>query len=80
MNYKVKRPKIQTERRVSDELFDSLVLNAFDFLERAVRELEKSPKYSVLHFFNSIELLLKARLLKEHWALVVSWYQPSATG
>ena len=53
-------------------MFDSLVLNAFDFLRRAVRELEKSPKYSVIHFFNSIELLLKARLLKEHWALVVS--------
>ena len=59
-------------RSASDELFDSLVLNAFDFLERAVRELEKSPKYSVIHFFNSIELFLKARLLSEHWSLVVS--------
>ena len=59
-------------RSVSDELFDSLVMNALDFLERAVRELEKSPKYSVIHFFNSIELFLKARLLREHWSLVVS--------
>ena len=68
----MKSPAKRPPKTASDELFDSLVLNAFDFLERAVRELEKSPKYSVIHFFNSIELFLKARLLREHWSLVVS--------
>jgi len=48
----------------SNKMFDSLVRNALDFLERSVDELKDSPKYAV------IELFLKARLLLEHWALV----------
>ncbi|MGA3143781.1 MAG: hypothetical protein ABSF10_12295 [Verrucomicrobiota bacterium] len=53
-------------------LFDSLVRNAIDFLQKSVQELEKHPKYSVIHFYMALELFLKARLLREHWALVVS--------
>ena len=56
----------------ADELFDSLVENAIDFLQMSVQELEKRPKYSVIHFAMSVELFLKARLLREHWSLVVS--------
>jgi len=57
---------------VNDEqIFDSLALNAFDFLTRAVAEFEKSPKYSVIHFCAAVEMLLKAKLLREHWSLVV---------
>jgi hypothetical protein len=55
-----------------DEFFDSLVRNAIDFLQMSVRELERRPKYSVIHFAMAVELLLKARLLKEHWSLIVS--------
>jgi hypothetical protein len=51
------------------------VLNAFDFLEKSVRELEKAPKYSVINFWAAVELFLKARLLREHWVLVVSKLQ-----
>lgn len=72
MNTTLKGRRAVSRGTVSDELFGSLVLNAFDFLEGSLRELEKSPKYSVIHFFNAIELFLKARLLREHWALVVS--------
>ena len=49
-----------------------LVDNALDFLERAFSELQASPKYSVIHFYAAVELLLKARLLAEHWSLVIA--------
>jgi Zn finger protein HypA/HybF involved in hydrogenase expression len=52
------------------ELFNSIVENAFDFLHRSVEELETLPKYSIIHFWSSIELFFKARLLKEHWTLI----------
>lgn len=45
--------------------------SAFDFLERAIDEIKTHPKYSVINFATAIELLLKARLINEHWSLVV---------
>lgn len=53
------------------ERFDDVVRNAFDFLGRSIDELERHPKYSVIHFYSAIELFVKARLLKEHWTLIV---------
>lgn len=55
-----------------EELFDRLVENAFDFLGRSIGELKNSPKFSVIHFHAAVELFLKARLMAEHWSLVVS--------
>lgn len=52
--------------------FKALTRNAFDFLERAIKEFAAEPKYSVIHFCAAVEMLLKARLMKEHWALIVS--------
>lgn len=49
-----------------------LVDNAFDFLRCALDEFEQTPKYSVIHFHAAMELLLKARLMAEHWSLVVA--------
>jgi len=57
---------------LTDEFFDSLVSNAIDFLSRSVTDLKKQPKYSVINFCVGLEMFLKARLLKEHWALVVT--------
>ncbi len=54
------------------DIFDSLTRNAFDFLERGIAEFDKSPKYSVIHFCAAVEMLLKARLMKEHWSLIVA--------
>jgi hypothetical protein len=51
--------------------FDRLTDNAFDFLERAIGDLERAPKHSVINFYAAVELFLKARLLREHWSLVV---------
>ena len=55
-----------------NDIFDSLTRNAFDFLERGIAEFDKTPKYSVIHFCAAVEMLLKARLMKEHWSLIVS--------
>jgi hypothetical protein len=53
-------------------MFENLVNNAIDFLEHSISELGTAPKYSVIHFHVAIELILKARLVSEHWTLVVS--------
>lgn len=58
--------------KTSEDMFDSLVNNAIDFLNHSVNELEFNPKYSVINFYNAIELFLKARLMLEHWSLIVS--------
>lgn len=55
-----------------DDIFDALARNAFDFLQQGISEFDKAPKYSVIHFCAAVEMLLKARLMKEHWSLVVS--------
>ncbi len=49
----------------------NLAQSAFEFLVNSVRELEERPKSSVIHFATAIELMLKARLMNEHWSLVV---------
>ena len=49
-----------------EDIFESLTRNAFDFLERGIAEFDASPKYSVIHFCAAVEMLLKARLMKEH--------------
>lgn len=51
--------------------FDSLVSNGFDFLETAIQEFKEKPKYSLIHFAAGIELILKSRLLQEHWSLII---------
>jgi len=53
-------------------VFGNLVDNAFDFLDKAGREFEEEPKYSVIHFYAALELFLKARLLHEHWTLILT--------
>lgn len=52
--------------------FNLVVQNAFDFFKKSLREFDKEPKYSVLHFHAAVELIMKARLLWEHWTLIVT--------
>jgi hypothetical protein len=54
------------------EIFKSVVSNAIDFMTKSISELKEHPKSSVIDFYSSIELFFKARLLKEHWALIVT--------
>ncbi len=49
-----------------------LIENAIEFLARAIDEFQSQPKYSIINFYTAVELFLKARLLHEHWSLVVS--------
>ena len=50
----------------------NVIENALDFMTEAISEFENKPKYSVIHFHAAVELFLKARLMAEHWTLVVS--------
>lgn len=58
-------------KRKLDAALRNLAESAFDFLEKSVDEIKDRPKYSVIHFATAVELLLKARLMHEHWTLVV---------
>ncbi|MGS2645873.1 hypothetical protein [Streptosporangium sp. G12] len=53
-----------------------VVNNGLDFLESAVDHLAEGDaralRYAALHLGASVEILLKARLAREHWALVTS--------
>ncbi len=53
-------------------MLDRLVENALGFLSQAIETLESAPKFSVINFYAAVELFLKARLLREHWSLVVT--------
>lgn len=62
--------KINKKKIKSQEMFDSLVRNAIDFLKESVVELEEKPKYSIINFCTAVELFLKAILMLEHWSLI----------
>lgn len=57
---------------MKDKYLSNLIYNAFDFLEKAVEQFKSEPKYSVINFSAAIELILKARLMNEHWSLIIS--------
>tara|TARA_B100000965_G_scaffold361709_1_gene343253 strand:+ start:503 stop:721 length:219 start_codon:yes stop_codon:yes gene_type:complete len=65
------RKFISQKKQTKEELFDSLVKNAIDFLDSSLDDLEKRPKNSIVDFYTSIELFLKARLMDEHWTLIL---------
>ena len=52
--------------------FKNLADNAFDFLEKAINQIKQEPKYSVINYYSALELFFKARLLKEHWTLILT--------
>jgi hypothetical protein len=55
----------------TEELFDALTKSAFEFLGQAIDEFASSAKFSTVHFAIAIELFLKARLMLEHWSLLL---------
>lgn len=56
-----------------DDAFVALVRNAINFLNRSHKEFEEGElKHSVIDFYTALELFLKARLLAEHWTLIIS--------
>jgi hypothetical protein len=68
-------------RRTIDSLNFTPLANGLDYLHSARWHLKEDKrkqvqpsdlKYAVLHLYAAIEVLIKARLMREHWALVVS--------
>lgn len=55
-----------------DGWFDAVVTNGILFLESSVNNLTTSPKSSLIDLYTAIELFFKARLMKEHWSLIIS--------
>ncbi len=59
--------------RTNPRHFDEVVSNAIEFLDRSVVEMLKGNlRFSAVFFYQAVELFVKARLLHEHWSLVVS--------
>lgn len=48
------RKFISQKKQIKEELFDSLVKNAIDFLDSSLDDLEKRPKNSIVDFYTSI--------------------------
>lgn len=57
--------------------FSHLVQNGIEFLEMAIRQIDESPKHSVINFHTAVEIFLKVPLVHEHWSLVVADRDPN---
>ena len=65
------RKYLQQTPQSREQLFDALVKNAIDFIESALDTLDRRPKNAIVEFYTAIELFLKARLMAEHWSLII---------
>lgn len=63
---------IKQKRNDIDGWFDAVVTNGILFLDSSVSNLSTSPKSSLIDLYTAIELFFKARLMKEHWSLIIS--------
>lgn len=63
---------LKQERRTKEELFDALVRNALGFVNSSIDHLQNKPKNAIVDLYTAVELFLKARLMKEHWTLMLS--------
>ena len=52
-------------------LKNALVDGGLEFIHRSATEFASEPRYSLLHFATGVELVIKARLVHEHWSLVL---------
>ena len=41
-------------------------------MHKSIGQLDTAPKYAVINFCSAVELFLKARLLAEHWSLIIT--------
>ncbi|WP_418113195.1 hypothetical protein RJD40_08355 [Vibrio scophthalmi] len=64
--------KIRQRKQNSEEWFNSVVENGLSFLDSSIERLETSPKFAIIDLYTAIELFFKARLMKEHWALILT--------
>lgn len=50
---------------------ENLLINANEFLIQSISDVESKTKFSIIHFYASLELIVKARLMHEHWTLIL---------
>lgn len=62
----------KARRPLDHEVFESLLENAVYFMKRASSELDSgNVRFATIAFATGAELLIKARLTKEHWTLIL---------
>jgi len=64
--FKIAKKQLNTEKG-----FNGLVKNALEFMDESINQISSNPKYSLINFYTALELFLKAKLLKEHWTLII---------
>lgn len=52
--------------------FDKLCRSGFEFLSESAEQIQDRPKFALISFAAGMELIFKARLLREHWSLIVT--------
>ena len=62
----------QTPEKINDDFFVMLTENAFSFLEKSLNQIKTEPQFSLINYYTAIELFFKARLMQEHWSLIIS--------
>jgi len=53
-----------------EKYFDKLIHNMLENLNKSLDCIKTDGKTSIICYFSALELLFKARLFKEHWALI----------
>lgn len=53
------------------DYFKNLTQNAFQNLSKSIECIETDGKTSIIYYFSALELMFKARLLKEHWSFIL---------
>lgn len=59
-----------------ENYFEPIVKNMFEYINKSLDILDE-PQYSIIYFYTALELLFKARLLREHWTLVINDFKNS---
>lgn len=62
---------ISQKKQTKEEMFNAVVRNAIDFVNSSLDNLDKRPKNGIVDFYTAIELFLKAKLMEEHWTLII---------
>lgn len=61
----------RTKKDKIEESFNRLTDSAFDFIINAIDLLNNDNKRAIIEFYLGVELFFKARLIGEHWSLVL---------
>lgn len=62
---------ISQEKQSKSEWFKLVVENVIYFFSTSIDNVQRDPKSSIIDMYTAIELLFKARLMNEHWSLII---------